>query len=149
MKFAERMDRFGEGIFSRLAELKRQKLEAGENVVDLSIGAPNIPPAQHILDVLCKEAADKNNYIYAINDQKDLLQAVSQWYERRYGVNLDPDTEICSLLGSQEGLAHIAMSIVRETWSWCRIRVIRFLRMVRVWQVQSFTICRKKKKMVT
>ena len=44
MKFAERMDRFGEGIFSRLAELKRQKLEAGENVVDLSIGAPNIPP---------------------------------------------------------------------------------------------------------
>ena len=114
MKFAERMDRFGEGIFSRLAELKRQKLEAGENVVDLSIGAPNIPPAQHILDVLCKEAADKNNYIYAINDQKDLLQAVSQWYERRYGVNLDPDTEICSLLGSQEGLAHIAMSIVDE-----------------------------------
>ena len=114
MKFAERMDRFGEGIFSRLAELKRQKLEAGENVVDLSIGAPNIPPAQHILDVLCKEAADKSNYIYAINDQKDLLQAVSQWYERRYGVNLDPDTEICSLLGSQEGLAHIAMSIVDE-----------------------------------
>ena len=148
MKFAERMDRFGEGIFSRLAELKRQKLEAGENVVDLSIGAPNIPPAQHILDVLCKEAADKNNYIYAINDQKDLLQAVSQWYERRYGVNLDPDTEICSLLGSQEGLAHIAMSIV-ETWSWCRIHAIRFLRMVRVWQVQSFTICRRKKKMVT
>ncbi len=61
------------------------------------------PPAEHILDVLCKEAADKNNYIYAINDQKDLLQAVSQWYERRYGVNLDPETEICSLLGSQEG----------------------------------------------
>ena len=114
MKFAERMNRFGEGVFSRLAEIKRQKLEAGESVVDLSIGAPNIPPAQHILDVLCKEAADKSNYIYAINDQKDLLQAVSQWYERRYGVNLDPDTEICSLLGSQEGLAHIAMSIVDE-----------------------------------
>ena len=114
MKFAERMNRFGEGVFSRLAEIKRQKLEAGESVVDLSIGAPNIPPAEHILDVLCKEAADKNNYIYAINDQKDLLQAVSQWYERRYGVNLDPDTEICSLLGSQEGLAHIAMSIVDE-----------------------------------
>ena len=114
MEFAERMNRFGEGVFSRLAEIKRQKLEAGESVVDLSIGAPNIPPAQHILDVLCKEAADKSNYIYAINDQKDLLQAVSQWYERRYGVNLDPDTEICSLLGSQEGLAHIAMSIVDE-----------------------------------
>lgn len=114
MKFANRMNRFGEGVFSRLAEMKRQRLEAGESVLDLSIGAPNIPPAKHILDVLCKEAADKNNYIYAINDQKDLLQAVSGWYERRYGVALDPDTEICSLLGSQEGLAHIAMSIVDE-----------------------------------
>lgn len=114
MKFANRMNRFGEGVFSRLAEMKRQRLEAGESVLDLSIGAPNIPPAKHILDVLCKETADKNNYIYAINDQKDLLQAVSGWYERRYGVALDPDTEICSLLGSQEGLAHIAMSIVDE-----------------------------------
>lgn len=44
MEFAERMNRFGEGVFSRLAEIKRQKLEAGESVVDLSIGAPNIPP---------------------------------------------------------------------------------------------------------
>lgn len=46
MKFAERMNRFGEGVFSRLAEIKRQKLEAGESVVDLSIGAPNIPPGR-------------------------------------------------------------------------------------------------------
>ena len=62
MRFAERMDRFGEGVFSRLAEMKRKKLEAGEDVVDLSIGAPNIPPAQHILDALCTAAADKSNY---------------------------------------------------------------------------------------
>lgn len=114
MRFAERMDRFGEGVFSRLAEMKRKKLEAGEDVVDLSIGAPNIPPAQHILDALCTAAADKSNYVYAINDKKELLDAAAQWYRRRYGVELDPETEICSLLGSQEGLAHIAMSIVDE-----------------------------------
>lgn len=114
MKFAKRMDRFGEGIFSRLAEMKKEKLKAGETVVDLSIGAPNIPPAQHILDALCTAAADKNNYIYAIRDQKPLLDAVAAWYQRRYGVELDPATEISSLLGSQEGLSHIAMSIVDE-----------------------------------
>lgn len=114
MRFAKRMDRFGEGIFSKLAEMKKEKLEAGEEVVDLSIGAPNIPPAQHILDALCEAAADKSNYIYAINDQKKLLEAVADWYQRRYGVALDAGTEICSLLGSQEGLAHIAMSIVDE-----------------------------------
>ena len=76
MKFAKRMDRFGEGIFSRLAEMKRQKIEAGEEVVDLSIGAPNSPPAQHILDALCEAAADKNNYIYAINDRRSFWR---QW----------------------------------------------------------------------
>lgn len=114
MRFAKRMERFGEGVFSRLAEMKRKKLEAGEDVVDLSIGAPNIPPAEHILKTLCTAAADKSNYVYAINDKKELLDAVAQWYQRRYGVILDADTQICSLLGSQEGLAHIAMSVVDE-----------------------------------
>ena len=114
MQFAERMNRFGEGIFSKLLEMKRRKEEKGELVIDLGVGAPNIPPAKHITEALCEAAADPKNYIYAINDQRELLEAVAQWYDRRYGVILDPATEICSLLGSQEGLAHIALSIVDE-----------------------------------
>lgn len=114
MEFAKRMDRFGEGIFSKLAEIKKQKLERGEEVIDLSIGAPNIPPAPHITQALCKAAADPKNYVYAISDRNELLKAVSEWYGRRYGVSLDPDREICSLLGSQEGLAHIALTMVDE-----------------------------------
>ena len=54
------------------------------------------------------------NYVYAISDTKKLLDTVADWYKRRYDVELDPDTEICSLLGSQEGLAHIALSIADE-----------------------------------
>ncbi len=114
MQFAERMNRFGEGIFSKLLEIKRQKEEKGELVIDLGVGAPNIPPAKHITDALCKAAADPKNYIYAINDQRELLDSVAEWYQRRYGVSLDPASEICSLLGSQEGLAHIALSVVDE-----------------------------------
>jgi len=114
MKFAKRMDRFGEGIFSKLTVVRRKREAAGEPVIDMSIGAPNIPPAPHIREALCKAAADERNYIYAINDQTALLEAVAAWYDRRYGVKLDPKTEICSLLGSQEGLAHIALSIVDE-----------------------------------
>lgn len=114
MEFAKRMERFGEGIFSKLLEIKRQKEERGERVIDLGVGAPNIPPAKHIINALCEAAADPKNYIYAINDKKELLSAAADWYERRYGVSLDPETEICSLLGSQEGLAHIALSIVDE-----------------------------------
>lgn len=114
MKFAKRMDRFGEGIFSTLLEIKKQKMERGEQVIDLSVGTPNIPPADHIREALCQAAADPDNYIYAINDQKALLEAVAEWYQVRYGVSLDADKEICSLLGSQEGLAHIALSIVDD-----------------------------------
>ena len=101
MKFAKRMDRFGEGVFSSLAEIRKQKEEKGETVIDLSIGAPNIPPAEHIRRALCEAAADEKNYVYAINDRPELLEAAAGWYERRYGVTLDPRTEICSVLGSQ------------------------------------------------
>ncbi len=114
MKFAKRMDRFGEGIFSSLLEIKRKKEAAGERVIDLSVGTPNIPPAPHIREAICKAAADEKNYVYAISDQKALLEAVAQWYERRYQVSLDPEREICSLLGSQEGLSHISLSILDE-----------------------------------
>lgn len=114
MEFAKRMDRFGEGVFSMLAQMKQKRLEEGKMIVDLSIGAPNIPPAPHILKVLSEECLIPENYIYAISDRKALLEAVSLWYRNRYGVELDPETEICSLLGSQEGLSHIAMTIADE-----------------------------------
>lgn len=114
MRFAKRMERFGEGVFTRLAAMKQDKLAQGETVIDLSVGTPNIPPADHIRDALCQAGAKAENYVYAISDQTRLLEAVAKWYQRRYQVELDPQTEICSLLGSQEGLAHIALSIVDE-----------------------------------
>lgn len=114
MQFAKRMDRFGEGIFTKLSDIKRSRLDRGETVIDLSIGTPNIPPGKHIIEALCTAAADERNYVYALSDQNALLEAVSGWYKERYQVALDPKTEVCSLLGSQEGLAHISLSIVDE-----------------------------------
>jgi Aspartate/tyrosine/aromatic aminotransferase len=114
MKASKRMEQFGEGIFSKLSEIKRKRLEDGKVVIDLSVGAPNVPPAKHILEALCDAAADRNNYVYAISDQNELLDAVSSWYHKRYGVDIDPKTEVCSLLGSQEGFPHLAMTVVDE-----------------------------------
>lgn len=114
MKFANRMNQFGEGVFSRLAEMRRARLAQGKGVIDLSIGAPNIPPAKHIMEAMAKAVMEPSNYVYAISDTQAMLEAVAQWYQRRYRVQLDPATEISSLLGSQDGLAHIAMSILDE-----------------------------------
>lgn len=112
MKFAKRMDQFGEGVFSRLAEMKRKRLATGKKVYDLSIGAPNIPPARRIMEAIARAVLDPASYVYAISDTEKLLEAVAHWYQRRYGVELDAATEICSLLGSQDGLSHIALSIL-------------------------------------
>ena len=114
MKFAKRMNLFGEGVFARLAAMKRDKLSAGEKVFDLSIGAPNIPPPAHVMKVLSDEALKPENYVYAITDTNELLTAAANWYARRYGVELDPSTEICSLWGSQEGLSHIALTLIDD-----------------------------------
>ena len=114
MKFARRMNNFGEGVFARLAAMKRQKLSTGAQVIDLSIGAPNIPPPAHVMKVLSDEALKPENYVYAISDTRELLDAAAAWYRRRYGVELDPATEICSLWGSQDGLAHIALTLLDD-----------------------------------
>ena len=114
MKFARRINNFGEGVFARLAAMKQQKISAGEEVIDLSIGAPNIPPPAHVMKVLSAEALKPANYVYAITDTRELLNEVADWYRRRYDVELDPASEICSLWGSQEGLSHIALTLIDD-----------------------------------
>lgn len=114
MQLAKKMDNFGESIFSSLAAVKNKRLAEGKPVYDFSVGTPNIPPAQHILDTIAKEAADPKNYVYAINDLPELQDAVQVWYKRRYGVDIDPRTEVTSLLGSQEGLAHITLAFADQ-----------------------------------
>ena len=112
MKFANRMNQFGEGVFSRLAVMRKNRLAQGKEVYDLSIGAPNIPPTKRIMEVMAEAVMKPANYVYAINDTQQLLEAVAQWYKRRYDVELNTEREICSLLGSQDGLSHIALSIL-------------------------------------
>lgn len=114
MEFSRRMEYFKPGIFSVLAQMKSDRLTAGKRVIDLSVGTPNIPPAQHIVDALIESARDRSNYIYALSDTAELQETVSAWYRKRYGVEIDPRTEVTSLLGSQDGLAHIALSIIDE-----------------------------------
>lgn len=113
MNFSKRMDNFGESVFTVMKN-RRTGVEArGMEVTDLSIGAPNIPPAPHITEVLSREALKPENYLYAIVDQPELLEAVVSWYKRRYDVTITPD-QITSVLGSQEGLSHIGLSILDE-----------------------------------
>ena len=111
MRFANRMDAFGTGIFSVLLQKKQEKEAQGVSVIDLSVGTPNIPPEERIRQVLSQAALDPKSYVYAIRDTSALQKPAAEWYRRRYGVELDPQTQVCSLMGSQEGLSHIALTV--------------------------------------
>lgn len=110
MKSAERMKYFRPSVFSRLDEEKRRLQEKGEKIIDFSIGSPDIAPAPHIMEALLKAAEDPANYRYAIHDLPRLQQAITDWYRRRYDVELDPCSEVITLQGSQEALANIALT---------------------------------------
>lgn len=111
MKFSKRLSQSEESIFTYLLTKKQEKEATGLKVIDLSVGTPNIPPTEAIRRVIAEESMKAESYIYAIKDLDQLHEAVSAWYKRRYEVTIDPDKEVVALLGSQEGLAHIALSI--------------------------------------
>ncbi len=112
MQFSTKLAAYEESIFAELAVLKHRLLARGMDVIDLSIGSPDQAPAPHITRALADAALDPVNYRYAVHDRPQLLAAVADWYQRRFGVTLDPKTQITSLLGSQDGLAHIAQALL-------------------------------------
>lgn len=110
MEFSKRMRHFETGVFSALSQMKQERIAKGESVIDFSIGSPNIPPARHVIDAIAQGVREPGSYEYAITDGEDLLNAVCIWYRRRYGVELE-HSEITSLLGSQDGLAHLSLAV--------------------------------------
>lgn len=100
-----------EGIFLKLHEIKDQLLKEGREVINLSVGSPDLPPPPFVKDTLIEQCKKDENYRYAITDIKKLRQAAANWYKRRFDVELNPENEITSLMGSQEGLSHICLAL--------------------------------------
>jgi LL-diaminopimelate aminotransferase len=114
MEFSDLMNRLESGIFTELAKEKAALIKAGTDVIDLSVGTPNIPPTETVKSAIAFEAVKSENYIYAIEDIDELKTAAAAWYGRRYGVDIDPETEVCSVLGTQEGLAHCCLPVINH-----------------------------------
>ena len=111
MMRAQRMTGLESAIFTDLEQARRQKEASGTDCINFSIGTPDLPPPQHLMDIIARESAKPDQYRYAICDLPELTLAVEGWYRRRYGVTL-PAGGVQSLMGSQEGLAHIALTLV-------------------------------------
>lgn len=109
-KFADRMKDFEEGIFQVLNEKKKELIAQGRTVYNLSVGTPDFEPAPHIMDAVVEASKKPDNYKYALEDLPELIEAVRERFQRRYGVELEAE-EIMSVYGSQEGITHIGLSL--------------------------------------
>lgn len=110
LQAAERMKKFEEGIFQTLNEKKEEVERKGKKVYNLSVGTPDFPTEKHIMDAVIKAAGDSNNYKYALKMLPELTEAVIQRFQKRYHVTLN-EKEITDVYGSQEGIAHIGLSL--------------------------------------
>jgi len=110
LTFSRKAEQFGAGIFAVLDEKKTELEKEGREIINLSIGTPDFPPAPHIMEAIAEAARIPENYKYSMTDRPFLLKAVRDFYRTRFGVEL-ADEEIMTISGSQEGMAHFALAL--------------------------------------
>lgn len=111
MQTASRLEGIGEYYFSqKLREIEMLNKE-GKDILNLGIGSPDLPPHPDVIKVLQENAAKDNTHAYQSYKGSPILRnAISQWYQQWYQVDLNPDTEVLPLIGSKEGIMHICMT---------------------------------------
>jgi LL-diaminopimelate aminotransferase len=115
MEIAKRLQGIGEYYFSQklreIDELNKQ----GKNIINLGVGSPDLPPHPDVIKVLQEESAKTNVHAYQPYKGSPVLRnAISEWYKKWYGVELDPASEILPLIGSKEGIMHICMTYLNK-----------------------------------
>ena len=115
IQLSDRLEGVGEYYFSRKLREIDQMRAAGRRIISLGIGSPDRPPHSSVVDRLHEVASRPDTHAYqSYKGAAVLRRAFSAWYAERYGVQLDPESEILPLIGSKEGLMHICMTYLRR-----------------------------------
>src|SRR5271155_5570514 len=113
IKTASRLELLPPYLFAELDRLKKEVASKGIDVISLSIGDPDLPTPRHIVESLKRAADDRKNHRYPdYEGLPQFRQASADWYRRRFGINFDPQREVCALIGSKEGIANFATAVV-------------------------------------
>src|ERR1700687_6125792 len=106
-----RIKRLPPYVFNAIGELCLQARRAGEDIIDYGMGNPDEPTPPHIVAKLVEAATKNANHRYSVSRGVYKLRlAICDWYKRRYGVELDPDSEAIVTIGSKEGIAHLTLA---------------------------------------
>ena len=113
MKLSNRVENLPPYLFVEISRKIVERKARGEDVVSFGIGDPDMPTPAHIIERLCKEAHVPANHRYPESEGlPELRKTIANWYQRRFGVSLDPEKEVAPLIGSKEGIAHIALCLL-------------------------------------
>ena len=112
-KFA-RLDRLPPYVFATVNKIKMEARRAGEDIIDLGMGNPDIGTPQHIVDKMTEAAQKPHNHRYSASMGITRLRvAIANWYKERYDVDIDPDTESIVTIGVKEGMSHLVLVTIR------------------------------------
>lgn len=110
---AQRIQAPPQYVFARLDELKANAREQGLDLIDLGMGNPDGATPQLVVEAAIAALQNPSNHGYPpFEGTASFRRAITNWYQRRYGVSLDPDSEALPLLGSKEGLGHLAIAYI-------------------------------------
>ncbi len=110
VKPSKRMEQFSPAIFGDLKQAAHKKAAAGFDIFDLSLGSPDLPPADIVREKLSEASADEKMYGYTLGGIDRFNEAVADYYKRRSDVHIDPHTEVIQTMGSQEGIVHLPLA---------------------------------------
>lgn len=109
----QRMMRLPPYIFGIVNQLKMEARRRGEDIIDLGMGNPDMPTPKHIVNKLIEAAKNPRNHRYSASKGIYKLRlAITNWYKRRYDVELDPETESVVTIGAKEGIAHLVLATI-------------------------------------
>ena len=113
IELADRLSQVPPYLFSEIDKAKRKAIEEGVDIINLGIGDPDIPTPENIVKALCETAPNPENHRYpSYEGMLELRREFSLYIKRRFGVQLDPATEVLTLIGSKEGIAHLPLGFV-------------------------------------
>jgi len=113
MELAKRLNRLPPYLFVEINQKIAELRARGEDIISFAIGDPDLPTPSHIIEYMCQAAQDPANHRYPETaGLPELRQAIAEWYDRRFGVTLDSDKEVLPLIGSKEGIGHMALCFI-------------------------------------
>ncbi|MFB2919121.1 LL-diaminopimelate aminotransferase [Aerosakkonema funiforme] len=113
MQFAKRLEPLQFNVFADMDRAKASSVAGGKELIDLSLGSSDLPAATHVINAIAQSLQDPSTHGYLLfRGTKDFRVAAATWYTQKFGIPVDPETEVLPLIGSQEGTAHLPLAVL-------------------------------------